>query len=478
MSLRKQATSGLIWTFTQQFGNQLISFVVSVLLARLLLPEEFGLVGMILVFYTVGRSLMQSGLTQSLIRTKELDQVDFSTVFYFNIVASGIIYLLVFFLAPLIAEFYNQPILISIVRVYCTIFILDAISSVQRTRLDKAMDFKTQALIAIPSTVIGGVVGISMAYMDYGVWSLVWNAIVTSLVGSIQFWIYSGWTPSLVFSVSKFKEHFSFGYKLTLSGILDKIFSNIYLIIIGRYFSAAQVGYYTRAETMNQLPVNNITLALSKVTFPLFSSIQDDDIRLKSVYKQIMQMVVFVVAPLLIGLAVLAEPTFRFLFTEKWLPAVPYFQILCITGILYPIHVYNINVLKVKGRSDLVLKLELVKKILVIIVIAIVLQYGIFGLLYGQVFLSLVFFFINASYTGRFINYNVIEQTKDIAPIILLSFFCGYLLWLLDDNFFISLNDFPRILIGMTFGGLLYLGLSYFLKLDSFFSFKKIILKQ
>lgn len=478
MSLKKQATSGLVWTFAQQFGNQLITFFVSLVLARILLPEEFGLIGMILIFYTIGRSLMQSGLNQSLIRSQELDQEDYSTVFFFNLGASILIYILVFFLAPLIADFYDQPVLTPIVRLYCTIFIIDAFTSVQQARLDKKMDFKTQTIIAIPSTIAGGIVGVSMAYMGYGVWSLVWSAIVTSFIGSVQFWIYSKWSPSLVFSRKKFKTHFNFGYKLSVSGILDKIFSNIYIILIGRYFSAAQVGFYTRAETMNQLPVNNITVALAKVTFPLFTSIQNDNIRLKSVYKQLMQMVVYVIAPLLIALAVLAEPTFRFLFTAKWLPAVPYFQILCVTGILYPIHMYNINVLKVKGRSDLVLKLEVVKKIFIIIVVAIAIRFGIFGLLYGQVFLSLVFFFINAFYTGKFINYSTWEQTKDVVPIIFLASICGFVVWFVDKHFLEAQPDILRITIGVALGFLLYGGISFTLKVDSFFNLKNIIMKK
>src|SRR5690606_17623980 len=199
-------------------------------------------------------------------------------------------------------------------------------------------------------------------------------------------WIYSNWKPALVFNMDKFKTHFSFGYKLTLSGLLDRIFNNLFLIVIGKFFSPAQVGFYTRAETMKQLPVTNLSNALNKVAYPLFASIQDDDIRLRRVYKKLMKMVLFIIAPVLVFLAVLAEPTFRFLFTEKWLPAVPYFQILCATGILYPLHAYNLNILNVKGRSDLILKLEVIKKIIIVVVIFFAFRYGILAMLYGQVF--------------------------------------------------------------------------------------------
>lgn len=477
MSLRKQATSGIAWTFAQQFGNQIIGFVVSMILARILMPEEFGLIGMIAVFYSIGRGLMDSGLTESLIRSKDMDQEDFSTVFFFNLMASIGIYLLIFLAAPFIAEFYERTILTSIVRLYCVTFIIDAFTSVQRTRMTKKMDFKTQTIIAIPSTVLGGTIGITMAYLGYGVWSLVWSTIATSFFGSLQFWIYSKWTPSLVFNMVKFKEHFNFGYKLTLSSILNRVFSNLYLIIIGKLFSPAQVGFYTRAETMKQLPVTNISNTLNKVTYPLFASIQNDDVRLKRVYKQLMQMVVFLITPVLVILAVLAEPTFRFLFTEKWLPAVPYFQILCVTGILYPVHSYNLNILKVKGRSDLFLKLAVIKKALTVLGIIIGLQFGIYGLLYAQVILSIISFIINAFYTDKFISYSAWEQTKDILPILMISTVIGMLIWFVDIKLGDQI-DILRILSGGVIGAASYLLLSYLFKIPSVNDFQKLIKRK
>jgi teichuronic acid exporter len=479
MSLRKQATSGLVWTFAQQFGNQAIGFVVSLILARLLLPEEFGLIGMISVVIAIGGSLLNAGLTQSLIRGKNLDQEDYSTVFYFNLIASILIYILAYLLAPFISDFYDQPVLTNIVRLYCLTFITSAFSAVQMARLTKRMEFKTLAFIGIPSNLLGGVVGVSMAYLGYGVWSLVWSYICTTLGRTIQLWIYSKWSPSLVFSRKKFKEHFSFGYKLTLSGLLNTFYNNIYLIVIGRFFSANQVGLYTRAETMKQLPVTNLSNALNKVTYPLFSTIQDDDVRLKKVYKQLMQMVVYIITPILVFMAVLAEPLFRFLFTEKWVPAVPYFQILCANGILYPIHAYNLNVLKVKGRSDLFLKLEVVKKIIITIAIVIALQFGIFALLYGQVATSILGFFINTYYTGRFIDYPGWEQAKDIAPIIGLTLLCGAAIVGLD--YYLDLYDsldITRIVSGGTLGAAFYIGSSYLLKFDSFKDAQKIVFKR
>ncbi len=476
MSLRKQATSGLVWTFGQQFGSQIISFIVSLVLARLLLPEEFGLIGMIAVFISVGRALVDSGLTQSLIRSKELDQEDFSTVFYFNLAASVLIYILIFFGAPLVANFYDQSLLTPILRLYCITFIISAFSAVQLARLTQKLDFKTQTIIGIPSIIAGGIVGVVMAYFGYGVWSLIWNQIVTSIVSTIQLWIYSKWSPSLVFSFKKFKEHFNFGYKLTLVSLLDKIFNNIYVIVIGKYFAASQVGFYTRAQTTKQLPVQNISGALNKVTYPLFATIQDDDVRLKHVYRQLMQMVVFVIAPSMVLLAVIAEPLFVFLFTSKWIPAVPYFQILCGAGILYPIHAYNLNILKVKGRSDIVLRLEILKKIIIVIIIAVTIKYGIIALIYGQVFTSIIAFFINTYYTGKYINYTAWQQTRDVSPIILLAFAVGAIIFYLNDLIISNQLNIIKILFSGLLGVVLYLGTAYLLEFNSFKNLRKLIL--
>jgi len=478
MSLKRKAAISLVWTFTQQFGNQLIGFIVSLVLARILLPEEFGLVGMIAVVVAVGNALLDGGLTKSLIRDTDCDEADFSTVFFFNVGAGILLYGMVFLLAPYISDFYEEPVLTNIIRVYCLSIVITSFSAVQLAKLTKQMEFKTQAIIAIPAAVIGGVVGIWLAYNGYGVWSLVWSSIATSLVSTIQMWWYSDWKPKMIFNRSRFSKHFNYGYKLTLSDLLNRIFNNIFLIVIGKYFSAAQVGLYTKAETMKQLPVNYISRALDKVTFPLFVSIQDDEARLKKVYKKLMLMVVFVVSPVLIFLAVLAEPVFIFLFTAKWLPAVPYFQILCVTGILYPLHSYNLTILNVKGRSDLFLKLEIIKKVIIAITIIFAIPFGILALLYGQVVISLVAFFINAHYTSRFISYTGLEQIKDVIPIILLAVFGGSTIFIIDQFVLHDSSNLIRIVVGGTLGSAVYLSTSFLLKFSSFFELSNLILKR
>ena len=468
MSLKNQALSGVYWSSMQLLGTQAIGFGVSLILARLLLPAEFGLIAMLGIFIGLATTLINSGLTQSLIRSENLDDEDYTTVFYFNMAGSIIIYIVIYFAAPLIASFYNQDLLTSIVRVYCITFIINAFSAIQTTRLTKMMDFKTQTKVAVPSLIIGSIVGIFMAYNDYGVWSLVWSGIAQASAATIQLWYWAKWRPLWAFNIAKFKQHFNYGVKLMFSGILDIIFTNAYAIIIGKFFLPAQVGFYTRAETLQMLPVGGISSIITKVSFPLFSAIQNDDVRLKSIYKRIMQMVIFLVAPTLILMAVLGEPLFRFLFTEKWLPAVPYFQILCFNGILYPIHSYNLQILNVKGRSDLFLKLEVIKKMLVVLVILISLQYGIYGLLFGSVISSIFAFFINTHYSGKFLNYSAWQQTKDLLPIIILAVFTGVVVYYIDHLLQLNfLNDFSRLSLGTLSGVITFVSTAYLIKISS-----------
>jgi len=479
MSLRKSALSGMFWTFIQQISTQGISFIVSIILARLLLPEEFGLIAFLGVFIAIGNVFIDSGLNQSLIRTQNATQEDYSTIFYFNVLLSIIIYLVMYLSAPLIADFYNQPTLVEIVRIYGLVLIIGSFSLIQYTKLTKEMNFKKQMLISLPSLIISSTVSILMAYNDFGVWSLVWGALIKTSAFSIQLWLWSSWRPTFNISKERIKYHLNFGYKITLSALINTFFQEIYTILIGKFFTPAQVGFYNRANTLRQLPVKNISATLNKVTYPLFSKIQDDNVQLKNTNKKIMQMSVFLVAPLLLFMSALSEPLFRFLFTEKWLPAVPYFQILCLSGIVLPISSYNFNILKVKGRSDIFLKLEIVKKTLAVIVIFISFQWGIYGLLYGHLFLSIFGLLINAFYSGRLIDYSVWSQMKHIIPAIVLAGISAIIVTLFDDYFAYYLKlDILRLIIGSLIGVIMFWFLSYLFRLNSLTELKSIILRR
>jgi O-antigen/teichoic acid export membrane protein len=480
MSLRKKTLNGLVWTFSQQFGVQIISFFITIVLARILAPSEFGIIAMLSVFVAVGGLLVDGGLSSSLIRTGRANQKDYSTVFFFNLVGSFLIYALVYFLAPFISSFYKQEILTSVLRVYSIVFIINAFYEIQNARLVKVMDFKTQALIQIPSVLTSGFIGILLAINGFGVWSLVWMNISQSFLITLFHWVFSKWRPALLFDITSFKKHFHFGYKMTLSGLLEIIYRNIYVLIIGKNYTAAQLGFYSRADSISQLPTNNIFNAINSVTYPMFATISEDNIRLKMVYKKLVQQVLFWNASILILLVVIAEPLFRFLLTEKWLPAVPYFQILCLAGILYPLHAYNHNILKVKGRSDLILKIEFVKKSAAVLGILLVIPFGIFGLLYFQLAFSIISCFINSYYSGILINYSIKEQLVDISPAILLSILTGLICFFLDLVLqpIAHFSDLERLIINSLLFYTLYMSSSYLMQFNAVTDFKQLILKR
>lgn len=466
MSLRKQAVKGIFWSSIQTFGSQFINFFVSVILARMLLPAEFGLIGMIGVFLSVAGSMINSGLGTSLIRTEKPDQADYSTVFVFNLVVSIGIYLIMFLIAPNIANFFKQPQLLVITRLYCIVFVINALSTVQTTRLHKNLDFKSETRASLFSTLASATVGIILAYSGFGVMSLVWMGIAGAIVNTLILWIQSKWRPSLMFDKNKFRTHFSFGSKMMLSGLLETVYNNLYIFIIGKFYSPTQLGYYNRAESLKQLPVNNFISILNRVSFPLFAEIKNDNVRLKSVYTQIIKMVMFVIAPILMTMGVLAEPIFRFLFTEKWLLAVPYFQILCINGLLLPLHSYNLNLLSIKGRSDLYLRLEVLKKILLTVIIIFSFKFGIYGLLWGQVVFSCAAFFINTYFSRKLLNYSSWEQLRDISPILLLTLTLGIVIFIFDRIIMTNTTDLIRLISS------LILGISFFLTFARIFKFE------
>lgn len=455
MSLTNKTLSGFIWAFSERFGEQIIKMAIFVLLARILSVEAFGLVGMLAVFMSISRSLTDSGFGQALIQKKDADQVDFSSVFYINLVVSIVVYGLLYLSAPFIATFYGEPILVNLIRVLGLNFIISGFSLVQVAKLTKEIRFKNLMIAKLPSTLLGGIVGIVSAYTGFGVWSLIFQSLSDTTFYAIQVWIQSKWRPKFVFDWTRIKSLFDFGGKLMLSGILDKIYSNIYEVVIGRFFSTAQVGFYTQANKIKQLPVQNISSALGRVTYPILSKIQDDEIRLKRAYKKIIRQVVFFIAPIMIGALAIAEPMFRFVLTEKWLPAVPYFQWLCISGLFYPINAYNLNILKVKGRSDLFLKLEIVKKIIGVIGIVIAVQYSVLALVILRAITATISFGINSYYSGLFINYGIIEQIKDIAMILVSSILVG--ISVMGLNTLLPPIDLVIIISDISVGSIVYI---------------------
>jgi O-antigen/teichoic acid export membrane protein len=464
-SLRSSGRSGMLWSFLIQGGTQAINFIVTVLLARLLLPEQFGLIGMIAIFIAISRALLDGGFVSSLIRTKDADNIDYSTVFFVNLISSVILYGLLYIAAPFIAKFYQEDILINLIRVLGLVLIINAFSLVQSTKLNKALQFKTQFKLQLPSLFISALVSIWMAYNDYGVWSLVAKDLTYALLATIQLWWYSKWIPSFIFDKERFKYHFNFGYKLSLTQIINTSFNNLYNVIIGKYFSAAQLGYFTRARSLEQLPTGFFYNAFNRVFYPLLSKVNDDDQQLKRVYSQLMRVVVFVVTPILVYLGVVAEPFFRWLLTEKWLPAVPYFQLLLISGVFFPIHQYNLNICKLKGRSDMVLKLSMLQNSLLLIGAFSAIWFGIYGLLYSLIVTNILITFTNAYFSGKLIDYDLKNQLGDILPILFLNILLGLIFYFLQITWFTKLPDLGNLIASVLGFFVLYLLTAFILKM-------------
>lgn len=453
-NLKKKTVNGLLWSCIERFSVQGVQFGISIIMARILTPKDYGLIGMLTIFIALSQSLIDSGFSQALIRKQDRTEVDNSTVFYFNIVVSFLLYGLLYVLAPYVSEFYNVPELTSLMRVVCISIIFVSLSVVQRAHLTGKLDFKAQAKASLMAAVISGVVGVWMAYQGYGVWSLAIQQILSQCLNTFFLWIVSEWRPAVVYSWSSFRSLFSFGSKLMAVGVIDTLYHNIFAIIIGKVFSAASLGFYTRAQSFSDLPSSNITGILQRVTYPVLCSIQDDDERLASVYRRFLKLSAFVMFPLMVGLASVATPLVLVLLGVQWGFTAVLLQIICFSMMWYPIHSINLNLLQVKGRSDLFLKLEIIKKIFLVIMLVITVPMGLLAMCYGQIVTSLFSLVVNTYYTGRFINVGFFRQMKDLFPTILLSLSMGLLAF--SMTFFFQ-NAYIQLMMGVSIGFLYYL---------------------
>lgn len=476
-SLRDKSISGVFWSFLEKVGASGIQFVVTIFLARLLTPKDFGLIGMLAVFMALSYTFTQAGFNQALIQKKKTDEEDYSSVFYINLVVSFVLYLILFFTAPFIAEFYEQTELVNLTRVLGLVFVINSFSYVQETRLRKNLEFKKLMYIHLPSTILSGVVAITMALLGFGVWSLVAQRLVMRGAFGIQIWFYSKWKPLWVFNLEKAKGLFSFGSRLMFSGIIHTISDNLYQITIGKFFPVQMLGYYENADKMTKVPTNTISSVLNTVAFPVFSQIQDDNKKLREGYKKIMQQVLFWLTPILIIAAIIAEPLFNIVFGEKWLPAVPFFQIFCFSSIFTPLSSYNLNIVNIKGRSDIFLKLEIIKKTFLIVGVAVAISYGIYALVYFRLIYGILVYFLNSAYAGKFIGYSTFAQIKDILPIFVLTGIMGVSVYILKF-YLVNNSDILQIVFSSIVGIILYWGLAYFTRVEAYFDFKNLFNKE
>lgn len=452
-TLKQATTKGLFWSSVERFSNQGVQFVFSIILARLLSPSDYGIIAMVTIFFAVAQSFVDSGFSNALVRKTDRVEEDLSTCFYFNIGVGIIAYIVLFLIAPLVANFYNQPILSPIIRITGLGVILNSLCVVQQALFTIKIDFKSQAKITLSATVISGIVGILLAYQGYGIWALVWQGVASSIVRMGLLWLMSKWRPRTGFSKSSFNYLFGYGSKLLASGLLDTIYNNIYPIVIGKFYNPAQLGNYSRALGWAQLPSANITSILQRVTFPVLSAIQDDSLRLQNSYRRLLKLSAFIVFPLMMGLASMASPLIRVILTAKWDGCVLYLQILCFALMLYPIHAINLNLLQVKGRSDIFLRLEIIKKIIGVVILIITIPLGITAMCLGMVFSSIICLIVNTYYTSRFIDVGLLTQLKDLRIILINSLVMGGGIYILTS--FINIEGL-KLVMGIVIGFLLY----------------------
>jgi len=420
MTLRQKTLRGLKWSFIDSFASQGIHFVIGIILARLLVPKDFGLMGMLAIFIALSQSVIDGGFSQALIRKQNCRQVDFNTVFYFNLLIGIVFYALLYFGAGLIAGFFNESQLASLARVLGLVLVINSLGLIQRTIITKEIDFKLKTKISLVASLISGGISIGMALNGFGVWSLAGKLIAHQFAATVLFWLWIKWRPTKAVSVQAFKEMFGFGSRLLVSGLIDTTYQNIYSLIIGKYFSVTDLGYFLKADEISKIPSQNLHGIISRVSYPTLSTLQDETAKLKSAYKKLIQTTMYITFILMIGLAATAQGIIRVLIGDSWLPVVPYLQLLCFVGMLYPLQALNLNMLMVKGRSDLYLRLEVIKKVLAIPTIVIGIVFGIKIMIAGMIVNSLIAYYLNSYWSGRLIGYSVKEQVADIcAPLMM-----------------------------------------------------------
>ena len=462
---KQNVFSNIIWRFAERCGAQIVQFVVSIVLARILAPEAYGTVALITVFTTIFQVFVDSGLGNSLIQKKDADDLDFSTVFYTNIVFCVILYTIIFFISPVIANFYNDASLTILIRVLSITILISGIKNVQQAYVSKKLMFKKFFWATIGGTIIAAIVGITMALNGVGVWALIAQQLTNLTIDTIILWITVKWRPKLQFSFQRLKGLFAYGWKLLVSALLDTVYNNIRSLIIGKKYSSSDLAYYNKGKQFPNLIVQNVNTAIDSVLLPTMSNVQDNKEKVKAMTRKSIKTSIFIMAPLMMGLAFCSNNVIELLLTEKWLSAVPYLCIFCITYMFYPIHTANLNAIKAMGRSDLFLKLEILKKVVGIALLLATMNISVMAMAYSLIISSFLSQIINAWPNKKLLNYSYVEQLKDILPSILLAVGMGCVV-----SVFNLLNT-PIILtlaIQVIIGGIVYIVGAKLFNLESF----------
>lgn len=464
--LGQKTIKGVFWSSVERFSTQGIHFLVTLVLARLLTPDDFGLIGMMLIFVAIAQTLIDSGFSLALIRKQDRNNLDHCTVLYFNIVTSVLVYFILYYIAPWVASFFHEPQLIKLMRVLCVVVIINSFAVIQRVIFTATVNFKVQAKATTIAAVLSGVVGIVSALKGAGVWALICQQLSSALFNTILLWYYCNWRPMLLFSWKSFKDLYLFGFNLMIVAVIETLYQNSYQIFIGRFFSANSLGHFTQAKTIANFPSTNLSGILGRVTYPIMSSIQNDNKRLSDVYRKLARVIAFGVFPLMCGLAALSKPTIDVLIGSQWHFAAILMVPLSFSFMFYPIHAINMNVLQVKGQSKLYLKSEMIKKVISIAFLIGTIPFGIVVMCYGRIVASVLTLLVNMFYTSKQVEVSLISLIKDLLPILTLSFGMFMVVRLIAMGID---NMYTQLILGIGAGALMYIGCAYFLNIKELY---------
>lgn len=466
-TMKTKVISGLFWRFLEKGGGQLIQFIVQIILARFFLtPEQYGIVGMITVFILIANVFIQNGFTSALIQKKEVSQLEFTSMFYILLATSIFLYGILYFSAPAISRFYQEPLLTGILRIQALTIIIGAFSSIQNAVMSKRMQFKMIFYRTIGANIVSGIVGVLLAALDYGIWAIVWMNVASGLTGAIIFWITVKWRPSLCFSFRAVKALFSYGYKVLITNMIGTVYDNLYPFVIGKLFGDAQLGLYNKGRSIPSLLVENINGSISSVMFPALSSNQDDPIKIKNIVRRSIMTSCFLIFPMMAGLAAVAKPLVLVLLTDKWIGAVPFIQITCIAFAFWPVHTANLQAINALGRSDISLKLEIVKKIVGVVLLSASLPFGIYVFVGNLAVTSIIALFINSIPNYKLLHYGVRQQAADILPSLLLSAAMAVLVYPIS---FLPLRPILILPIQILAGAAFYLAGARLMRMEALF---------
>lgn len=473
-NIKNKVLKNMIWRFFERCSAQFVQFVVSVVLARVLEPEAFGTVSLVLVFAQILQVFVDSGLGNALIQKKSADELDFSSVFYFNVIWCLVLYFIIFFAAPGISCFYQDLSLTPIIRILCLTVVISGLKNVQQAYVSKTLQFKKFFLATLGGTIASAVTGITLALQGFGIWALVAQKLVNLLIDTLVLWITVEWRPKRIFSWRRLKSLIGYGWKLLASSLLNTIYDNLNSVVIGKKYSPTDLSYYNRGNQFPNLIVNNINSSIDSVLLPVMSNEQNDKNRVKEMVRKSIKTGTYIIAPLLLGLAFCADSVVEIVLTERWLPCVPFLRIFCITYMFYPIHTANLNALKAMGRSDLFLKLEIMKKVVGIILLVISMQFGVMAMAYSTLISSLLSQIINTWPNRTLLNYGYEEQLKDILPNILLASAMGVIVLIVG---FLKLPVILTLIFQVIVGAAIYTLGSIVFKFESFIYLWKIVKK-